>query len=431
MLVQFRVQNYKSFMDDVTFSMECASLTPANKKLNETNIFSHGNFSLVKSALLYGANASGKSNFVQALAFMAAFIRDSAKDTQVGEAIPIEKFLLSTTLEAEPSAFEIVFLIADTLYRYGFMLDRKKIQAEWLYYRPNKREICLFSRQEQEISLSKNLVGGKGLERRARDNALFLSVCAAFNVTIAVQIVAWFNQLGIVSDVEMVTTKAYVTQLLQDNPELSHDVSQLMQYMDLSIAALSLPWAEKQRYGDGKLPTVTKKNAAVSQSSLATEPKGIKTLHQKYDEAQQIVEHVLFDMESHESAGTQKLFVLATMILLTLKERHVLIIDELDARLHPLMSKALLRLFNSSQANPRNAQLIFTSHDSSLLDKDIFRRDQIWFIEKDAIGASQLYSLAEYKVRNDASFAKDYMHSKYGATPYLEPIHELVASFHV
>ena len=127
----------------------------------------------------------------------------------------------------------------------------------------------------------------------------------------------------------------------------------------------------------------------------------------------------LFDLDEHESEGTKKLFSLSGPLVDTLRRGDVLIIDEFDARLHPLMTKEIVRLFNDPLRNPKHAQLVFATQDTSLLDNQLLRRDQIWFVEKDRQGASYLYSLAEFKVRNDATYEKDYIHGRYGAIPYL------------
>jgi AAA15 family ATPase/GTPase len=146
----------------------------------------------------------------------------------------------------------------------------------------------------------------------------------------------------------------------------------------------------------------------------------ISTTHRKFDSQGQQISLEEFDIDDEESDGTKKIFALSSLLIDTLKNAKILIIDEFDARLHPLMSRSIVELFNSNGTNPHNAQLIFMTHDTNLLSNKIFRRDQIWFTEKDRYGATALYSLAEYKVRNDASFESDYIKGKYGAIPYIQ-----------
>jgi hypothetical protein len=154
----------------------------------------------------------------------------------------------------------------------------------------------------------------------------------------------------------------------------------------------------------------------------------IQTIHRKFDGEGNSVSTELFDLDDQESEGTQKVFALAGPLVDTLKNGKVLIIDEFDARIHPLISRAIVELFNSNESNSNNAQLIFMTHDTNLLSNRLFRRDQIWFTEKNRYGATDLYSLAEYKIRNDASFESDYIKGRYGAIPYIGNLNHLLDS---
>jgi uncharacterized protein len=152
-------------------------------------------------------------------------------------------------------------------------------------------------------------------------------------------------------------------------------------------------------------------------------------MHQKFDSDGNYISFERFNLEAQESEGTQKIFALSGTLVDTLNNGKVLIFDELDARLHPLISLAIVQLFNSNKTNPNNAQLIFMTHDTNLLSNKLFRRDQVWFTEKNRYGATDLYSLAEYKVRNDASFESDYIKGRYGAIPYVGNLSSMV-DFH-
>ena len=154
----------------------------------------------------------------------------------------------------------------------------------------------------------------------------------------------------------------------------------------------------------------------------------IQTVHQKFDNKGKYISPELFDLNKHESEGTQKVFEIAGVLVDTLKNAEILIIDEFDARLHPLISRTIVDLFNSNETNPNNAQLIFMTHDTNLLNNKLFRRDQIWFAEKNRYAVTDLYSLAEYKIRNDASFEKDYIKGRYGAVPYIGNLSHLIES---
>ena len=178
MLIEFSVGNYRSFKEKVTFSMVAANLVSQDKNLDTNNVFAvDKELSLVKSAAIYGANASGKSNLAKALQFMKWFMVNSSKETQSTEAIGVEKFRLSTETDDQPSFFEIVFLLDGQQHRYGFTADREKVRSEWLYYVPKTRETKLFDRQEDTFDVAK-ILKANGIPARTRDNALFLSVSA-------------------------------------------------------------------------------------------------------------------------------------------------------------------------------------------------------------------------------------------------------------
>ncbi|MDS3862050.1 ATP-binding protein [Thermosynechococcaceae cyanobacterium BACA0444] len=185
MLIEFTVGNYRSFKEKVTFSMVATNLMSKNKSLDETNVFKvDEKLSLLKSAAIYGANASGKSNLAKALAFMRWFMSNSSRETQSTDKIRVEPFKLSTETDAQPSFFEIVFLMDQKTYRYGFEATPDEIVAEWLYYVPKSRETRLFERNKDKFNISRTYKAD-GIQQKTRKNALFLSVSAQFNVEIA------------------------------------------------------------------------------------------------------------------------------------------------------------------------------------------------------------------------------------------------------
>jgi uncharacterized protein len=190
MLIEFSVANYRSFKEKVTFSMVAANIVAKNKNLDDSNSFEvDKDLKLLKSAAIYGANASGKSNLAKALGFMKWFMINSSKETQIGEEINVEHFRLSTETESEPSFFEIVFLLESQKYRYGFEVNQSRVVSEWLFYVPKLRETKLFEREDNHIKISKTYKAD-GIQEKTRNNALFLSVSAQFNVGIAEKILS-------------------------------------------------------------------------------------------------------------------------------------------------------------------------------------------------------------------------------------------------
>ncbi|MBW4594515.1 MAG: ATP-binding protein [Brasilonema angustatum HA4187-MV1] len=425
MLIEFSVGNYRSFKEQVTFSMVAANLVAQDKKLDENNVFEVDNdLKLLKSGAIYGANASGKSNLAKALSFMKWFMVNSSKETQSTEKIGVERFQLSTETEAKPSFFEIVFLMNDKKYRYGFEATRDKVVSEWLFYVSKSRKTRLFERKLDDISVSKTYKAD-GIQERTRHNALFLSVSAQFNVKIAEKILDWLtNSINVVSGLDDIG-KGYTVSCLINN-EKKDEILQLLKKLDLGFGDIKVEQVEVTVDSlPSELPNEIKnfilKNGEIKATS-------IQTLHPKFDSKENIISTELFDLEAQESEGTQKVFALAGPLVDTLKNGKVIIIDEFDARIHPFISRAIVELFNSNETNPSNAQLIFMTHDTNLLSNQLFRRDQIWFTEKNRYGATDLYSLAEYNVPDDVSFKSDYIKGRYGAIPYIGNLNDLIDS---
>ena len=431
MLIQFSVGNFRSFKERATLSMVAANTNARDPLINKNNTITiNDNLTLLTSTAIYGANASGKSNVVQAMAFMRHLVVSSAKESQAGEQIGVEPFRLSTETEKEPSFFEVVFLIDGIQYRYGFEATRKQVISEWLFSVPSTKEASLFVREADEIKPSPRFFKeGKALENKTRSNALFLSVVAQFNGEISQSIIKWFNQLGIVSGLDDMSYRGYTIKQVVEGKYKS-EIIQLVKSLDIDIddikgIKLDLDEVKFAPEMPEELRSLFLKNA--KHNGLFT----VQTKHPKLDAQGQPVGSVTFDMDANESHGTQKAFYLAGPILDVLSIGKILIIDEMEARLHPLVTQALIGLFNSLETNPKRAQLIFTTHDTNLLSNKLFRRDQIWFVEKDHFCSSHLYSLAEIKfddnkVRNDASFEDNYLKGRYGAIPFLGGIKKIV-----
>ncbi|MBP0028098.1 ATP-binding protein [Roseofilum sp. Guam] len=433
MLIEFSVGNYRSFKETVTFSMVAANLVSKNPQIDEDNSFSvDQNLKLLKSSAIYGANASGKSNLVKALGFMKWFIINSSKETQSTEKIKVEPFRLSTETKTQPSLFELVFIMDETQYRYGFKVTQDKVISEWLYYVPSVKETKLFVRDLEKIEQSKKYQV-QSLKKLTRSNALYLSVCSQFNVDLAEKILGWLSKkLNLVSGLNDTEDMRYTLGCLE-NKEMNDNIEGLIKRLDLGIRAIKIKprdilGNEEQKSVKQLLLRSLIESIIETDDVKGTRRVYVGTEHPIFDQNGNITSIEEFNLNHHESEGTQKLFALAGRLIMALKESQVLIIDEFDARLHPLISLGIVELFNSKDNNPNNAQLIFITHDTHLLNHKKFRRDQIWFTEKNRYGATDLYSLAEYKVRNDAAFESDYIKGRYGAIPYLGDLSYLINS---
>jgi len=435
MLVEFSIGNYRSFKEKVSFSMVATNISSQPKSLDKNNVFrASDDLTLLTSAAIYGANASGKSNFITALRFVRHLVLTSSSETQVIEQILAAPFLLNVEKRVQPSSFEIVFLTDGVQYRYGFEVTAERIASEWLYRLGSLREQTLFERDNETIKVNtRNFREGRGLEVRTRPNALFLSVVAQFNGTISIEILRWFRKLSVNTGVNDKGDMVAALHHFEESP-YRKIIEQLIKRLDVGIDGLDFE----------RIPATVPRNIpnevaqqlkividALSKDGSPVESLSIKTHHTVFDAAGRYTDRIVFDLEEQESEGTQRLFALAHPLVRALSEGTVLAIDELDARIHPNLAIELIRLFNSKETNPQHAQLIFTTHNTNLLSAHLFRRDQIWFVEKYRQSASDLYSLVEYRVdgkivRNDASFEKDYIAGRYGAIPFLGDLSSLL-----
>ena len=399
MILEFCVTNYMSIKDDFKLSFIATSLKESTVEPNDLFPVGDTGISLVRSAVIYGANASGKSNVLKAFDFFKRFIISSFKDSQAGEAIEVENFRLNATTAVEPTTMEATFTDGDFIYRYGFEVDNKAVRVEWLYKRASKKrakEMEVFYRDGNETTVhpKSQLLQELVTKKMVRDNALLLSTAAQFNETTAVNILHWLGDTNILfcSEDEELWKKA-IKYL--DDDELRRRITAFARYADLGIEDIT-------KTG----------NRIVSH-------------HRQYDDDGREVNNVSFSFTSNESEGTIKYFSLAYPIIDALDNGKRVIIDELDSKLHPLLVKRIVALFNDAKTNPNGAQLLFTAHDTFLLSAGLFRRDQVWFTQKDSFGATELYSLAEYKVRSTSPFEKEYLRGRYGATPLIGEMEEI------
>jgi AAA15 family ATPase/GTPase len=423
MLIAFSVQNFKSIRDLQTLSLEARS----DDHLAWSNVIEDGKLRLVKTAAIYGPNASGKSNLVEAMVWFRNFVIESSKESQAGETIGVQPFLLSSETENAPSHFEVEFRWQGFDYRYGFEITSKAVESEWLYRKsPSAKEAKLFTRDGQDFDVSAaNFKEGKGLEPRTRPNALFLSVCAQFNGDEAGKVLAWMGGFRHVSGLDEKGFFSFTAKRLQD-PKHREKLLELAQKSDFNIHALR---SELEQITEDNLPTGIPPELKTRILNEKVMRANIKTTHQKLDADNKVIGEVEFDLSEDESRGTQKFIALSGPIMHTLEEGSILLVDELEARLHPRLTQAILDLFHSP-VNQRNAQLICATHDVTLLDPERFRRDQIWFCEKDATGATDLFTLADIDsnlVRPTSKFSRQYMLGLFGAVPQLAHFQEAAA----
>ena len=427
MIIEFIVENFLSFKDLTTLSMVTAK---SFKEHKDTHTFTIDNkLSLLKSAVIYGNNASGKSNLLEAMEFMKQIILNSFRDALLENSdrkFPPEKFALNSKSEQESTFFEVSFFNNGTKYRYGFEIDYDKVVAEWLYHTTSK-EVYLFKRDLQNIEVNKSAFKeGLGKEEDVKENVLFLSVLATLGKETSSSIVEWFKKFNIINGIHDRGHKRYTIDKLKSDKNFFNWVLHFIIYLEISNLTTT-----EEDVNEIDLETLREKEKDEEIINLFTsihkiqskQPKRdqLITYHRKYDENNVLVDTISFNFDKQESEGTKKLLYLLGPWYDTLKNGKVLIIDELDSRLHSHLTLRLIDFFHKCNVN--QAQLICAVHDISLLNKETFRRDQIWFVEKNQFGASELISLADFKtdtVRNKSAFDKNYLEGKYGAIPYFD-----------
>jgi len=421
MILQFKVNNFRSIKDTVILNMQ----TDKNKQTS--NSFTVDRRHLLKSCVIYGANASGKSNVLKAMSFMREMVLNSSKVTQSTDSLPYAPFRLNTETETASSHFEIIFLHNDFKYRYGFEMDSTTVYAEWLFIdMGTNKESRLFERDvDTELYINPaKFKEGRGV--KVPDNQLLLWRCDQQGGELSKLILQWFFKFNFIDGLEH---KAYFNFALKQmqNDTTTSALIDLLNKADLGIDDLVIEEKELSldEIEQAPIPAALREHMLKEQGQFKSVD--VRTQHKKFDANNQLVGGEAFQFERDESQGTQKFFALSAPILDTLKYGKVLLIDELDSSLHPKLTEAFIRLFLNPEINQHNAQLIFTTHDTNLLSvPQLFERDQIWFTEKDQYGSTELYSLLEFRkntkgkdVRETDNLEKHYLQGVFGATPYL------------
>ena len=420
MLIEFTVANFRSIKSAQTFSLvkgKGAELEAENSFEPETP----GVPTLLRSAAIYGANAAGKSNFIKALRAMSKVVVESAAKLQPGEELPVTPFRLDSESEGLPTDFEVSFIAAGVRYQYGFSATRERVLEEWLLAYPKGRPQRWFGRtwdndeQTYAWELGPELKGQKQLwQESTRSNALFLSTAVQLNSEQLAPVYEWFNRILRTAQVGGWSI-GFSASLCEETGSRAR-VIEFLKAADLGIDNVQV---HKRKFDVGSLPEDMPE--AIKQH-LAKELEGeelhdVRTLHRTPDGRT-----IPFKLED-ESDGTQKLFAFAGPWLDTLKNGYVLFIDELHDNLHPKLVRFLVELFHSPETNPKNAQLVFTTHETSILSQEVFRRDQIWFCEKNDMLATELIPLSDFSPRKGReNLEMSYLAGRYGALPFVRKL---------
>lgn len=406
-LIEFSVENFKIFKNKAVFS------TIARKN-NHT--FECNGENLLKNTLIYGPNASGKSTLLMALTVMKNMIKKSATN-EAGEDLPYYNFLLSDEKTKLPVVYEVVFSLDKRIYKYNFSVLKNLIAEENLSrILPSGAETKYFKRKGKDIILYGEFKKSEDVKEKTRDNVLFLSATAQWNNKLAIKLIEGFKKINVIQGYNSDGYSNFTMQLFQKNSEAKEKILKFLKIADFCIS-------------DGKVEEIEVPEQIISKFKKLNNnqedlPNKIKTMsfsHEKFNINNEQTGYVNINM-SDESTGTHRFFDILGPIIDTLDKGKVLFIDEFDNSMHPLLTKLILDIFENS--NPNNAQLIVTTHDTSLLSyKDDFDKSQFWFTEKDRFGAAKLFSLAEYKTtRNDTEYFKKYLEGRFGALPFIDTL---------
>jgi AAA15 family ATPase/GTPase len=418
-IIEFSVENFRSIKTRQTFSLTKSNSDELGGNAFDPDILSAS--SLLRSAVIYGANAAGKSNFIKAVQVMREIVTNSAKNSQRGDKLPITYFKLCDSTVGKPTEFEVVFIAEGIKYQYGFSATAERVMEEWLYAFPKSRPQRWFIRAFDEAKgeyvwdFSSFFTGKKQTWKEStRDNSLFLSTAVMLNSEQLEPVYDWFTKTLKVAGIDG-WNGAYTAELCTKD-DGKKDVLKFLNSADLDINDLKL---ESKKFDTSNLPDdmPSELKERLLKDLEGEEFIEIKTVHKTAQGKE-----VLFELDD-ESDGTRKIFSFAGPWIDTLKNGRILFIDELHDSLHPHIVKFLVNLFHNKKTNPNNAQLIFTTHETSILDQDVFRRDQIWFCKKEKDQTTEIYPLSDFSPRKGAeNLEKSYLAGRYSALPVISTV---------
>lgn len=427
MLIEFTTKNFRSFRDETKLSMLAATTNKDKDKLDNIISINTNKLKLLKSAVVYGSNGAGKSNLVKALIAMKNIVLASSKEQRGNEIKDINSFAFDVEDKKLPTLFEVIFIVDDVRYQYGFSATKTKIYEEWLYAFPKAAKRTWFTRflNEKSDSYEWEYTNGKYLNASkdkmklyidtTRDNELFLSKIIQLNNKEAIPVFDWFQNKLKCAGIEGWDDGENVTLDFLESEDKRKLILGFLNDMDIRVSDVKI---KEEKFDVSKLDLPDNMPDELKQK--ITHDFGDKLLLETSFLRKLKNEKIVGLDLSEESDGTQKIFSLLGPFLDALEKGYIVVVDELHNSLHPLLLKYLVSLFHDKDINTKNAQLIFTTHETEILNQDIFRRDQIWFCDKDDTFASQLIPLTDYRPRKSEKFSKGYLNGRYGGIPLLE-----------
>jgi AAA15 family ATPase/GTPase len=422
MLIDFSVTNFRSILERQSLSMAASSYFKEFESVNTFAPTDDGSLPrLVKSAVLYGPNASGKSTLINALKFVKQQVMGSQKESQAGDEIDVTPFKLTAASRAADSEFEVAFVEDGVRYEYGFRCNRTRFTEEWLFAYPLGRAQKWFHRVfdadagKDAYKFAPSFLGGRQRQswsEQTRSNALFLSTAIQLNNTQLTPAFNWFKlRLRVITSASTLNPNFTTSQCKQDAARTR--VVAFMNAADLSIADIV---RTERPFTADELP----KDMPAEIKADILKDLGVKTIARiKFLHKDSDTDTLIAFDEKEESDGTQALFAFAGPWLDVVDNERVLVVDELDTSLHPLVVRHLVQRLHHANGK---AQLIFSTHDTSLLSPKLLRRDQIWFVEKDSTSASRLYPLSDFSPRDGEAIERGYLNGRYGGIPFLKDL---------
>jgi hypothetical protein len=417
MLLSFRAENARSFRDPVELSLIATRLAEEDIAREIPWRRDGQPIAVLPVAGLFGANASGKTNLLRAMADLRGFVVHSFRRGNPGGGMPARPFLLDEDNGDSPTTYEVDVVLGGVLHKYRLKLDRERVLEESAHSHPRGRSLLLFERTEDEVRLGTAQRGrGRAAMEILRSNALFLSTAAATNHPLLVGLFEWFQRNLLFADVQSRSVRQALTAEMLEQDELRERVLELLREADLGITG-----ANKR-----ELDPEIKERVVRALSVLHGEEGGEDAADEiEFDDFEVRLLHRSSgrDVELNpidESRGTLIWFGMVGPVIEALQRGSLLLADELDASLHPTLVSALISLFQSKRSNPRRAQLIFNAHDVTVMGDSATHplgRDQIWFTEKDEDGGTRLYPLSDLDPRKGEAVGRRYLAGRYGATP--------------
>ena len=423
MLIEFKISNFKSIREEQTFSLVAKNSDKGlPEALVEPKLKGISSLKFLKGAAIFGANASGKTNVLDAMQFVASFVSKGATGSTIGDPISVIPFKLDKDSISRPSTFEVTFVVDGVRYVFGFAATQKRVLREYLVAYPKGIGQNWYERTYEETtnsyrwSTSPAFDPSKGVQEKTRENSLFLSVGPQFNHAQLIPVFSWFNNnlKFIYFSAENLLHPQLTIQGIQ-NPSTHAQIVRLLQCADIGITDATVnetevPSEDLEKFVPAKfLDEIRKRN----------EVKNFKSIQVSLSHQTDYHDPVYLDFVREESAGTRRFFSIIGPWIDVLEHGHTLFVDEIDTSLHPMLVRELLKMLRSKTDNPRSAQVVFTTHSPLLLDAGLLRRDQVWFTEKNASGVTTLYPLTDYQPRNREALARGYMAGRYGGIPFI------------